>query len=78
MCGPKLDQQVVKFLPFPNRRFVVWGMTEAQSAGGAGEEGDGLKLFGFDSLECGIDPPNSWIAGSKLHFLKTCGFGEIK
>ena len=69
---------MVKILPFPTRRFVIKEMKGTKSADGGGVEGDGLKFFGFRGSECGIDPPDSRIARSKLHVLETCSSGEIK
>lgn len=41
-------------------------------------DGDPLKLFGLDRLECHSDPPGARSDTPKHHIFEFCGLGEVK
>jgi len=73
MRDPELDQQPVEVQPVPVIRFLD-RIAEGWSVQ---MDGDLLKVFGLDGLECRNDPVDIRAAGQKHQIFEFRGLGEV-
>ena len=74
MRSPELNQQAVEVLSFPTSRFLG----HVYRGSSIRVDGNLLKVFGFDSLECHSDPVYAWTCAPKHQVFKFYGSGKVK